>query len=133
MFLLVGAANEGRIVRYKIPPGSNVGDFTSGYYPIGGYSYPAFAPNHDLYVKMWSYGGAIVRFDGHTGVYINEVIPFTDWGDNFLFNKQHELLAFRGGFGSPVDLCRFDCTTGALLGVFIPDVYNRFGDPLIMR
>jgi hypothetical protein len=127
--LLVGAANGTAVHRY-CDSGDPLGDFTSGGTLGSGWSALAFSPDGDLYVRGWSFGGAIDRYDGQTGAFINQVVPPTggSGASAILFDLVGNLLVNEG---NRVD--RYDRITGAFLGTFVAQGSGGLAGGLGMR
>ena len=71
---LVSGRFTNRILRFDRRSGAYLGDFSSGY-TLNEPTKMAFGPDGDLYVAQWAGTNTVVRFDGVTGAFVEEVTP----------------------------------------------------------
>jgi sugar lactone lactonase YvrE len=122
--LLVGAANGQAVKAYDGVSGQALGDFTSGGPTTSGPSALALGgPQKHLFVKGWSFPAhTIEEYDGRTGAFVRTLVMagVETPGSGMDFGPDGRLYAADTSGG----ISRWDVTTGALVGTFVPQGTN---------
>jgi len=100
-----------------------LGNFTSGGPNLDGPAAVHFGPDGNLYVLTSS--NRVFRYNGSTGVFIDEFIPLgiLDDATDMIFGPDGDLYIANNEGNNPIgeggEVLRFDGATGAIIGTFI--------------